>query len=168
MLAGAGGSMAEDAPKKWFVISPIGDFYRSRVRISGFAVLASITLAGADPSFAQTRAPTATEVFQLRNECKKLGDEFQMTFDKTSTSMATTYWTNYDAETSRCYILIRWLPTVKGGDNRFDLFDGQTRSKIGSADWANGQSGYLDGHPECNGFYKAVQCFSSLLGVDVL
>ena len=127
--------------------------------------LIAFGLLAPDLAPAQAQRPTATERFQLRNECAKLGKEFQATFKKTTTGVPTSYYTNYDPETMRCYFMMRWLPSTKGGDNNWELYDGQTRSLIGVSDFAH-NFGYLNEHPECTGWENARKCFGFLLGVD--
>jgi hypothetical protein len=133
----------------------------SKVALIAFCLLAP------DLALAQAQRPTATEVFQLRNECAKLGKEFQATFKETATGAPMSYNTNYDSQTMRCYFMMRWLPRVKGGDNKWELYDGQTRNLIGVSDFAD-KSGYLNGHPECTGWENAVKCIGILLGVDLI
>jgi hypothetical protein len=133
----------------------------SKIALIAFGLLAP------DLALAQAQRPTATEVFQLRSECAKLGKEFQATFKDTATSSPVSYNTNYDPETMRCYFMMRWLPLGKGGDNKWELYDGQTRGLLGESNFTD-KSGYLNGHPECTGWEKTVKCFGILLGVDLL
>ena len=132
----------------------------SKIALITFGLLAP------DLALAQVQRPTATEVFQLRGECAKLGKEFQATFKKTAAGTPASYNTNYDPQTMRCYFMMRWLPHVKDGDNKWELYDGQTRNLIGVSDFVD-KSGYLNGHPECTGFENARKCFSKLLEVDL-
>ena len=85
---------------------------------------APIPPAGA-PTF---RAPTATEVFDLRSKCAELGEKI-MTKTVVADALEKNQLSHYEPKTNRCYVqLTVWNPNLAKGDEYFQqyLFDGQT------------------------------------------
>ena len=98
-------------------------------------VLCAIALGGSIEAAAQP-APTATEIFELRSKCQKLGDQ------KLEDSFAGSYWsqtvtTNYDIVNHHCYIKLELSPAdlslpLEKRKTQTYLFDGQTGEMLAS------------------------------------
>jgi hypothetical protein len=91
-----------------------------RIIFIGASMMLLPCAATADPQ------PTATEVFHLRTECKRPGDQlFQQEAlpDKYGFSV---YHSNYDKKSNRCYVEIsnRYKDNLSGAASIF-LYDGQ-------------------------------------------
>jgi hypothetical protein len=96
--------------------------------------------ASADPQ------PTATEVFHLRTECKKLGDEILEKEKLPEENGFTDHFYNYDPATNRCFVLIVWRHFEKmgwGTEPWLRLFDGQAGALIAKCIRDPGNIGYI-------------------------
>ena len=92
-----------------------------RIIFIGASMMLLPYAASADPQ------PTATEVFHLRTECKKLGDQL---FEKEGLPEKygfTTYFSNYEAKTNRCYVQLnhRFKEHLTDRPASIYLYDGQ-------------------------------------------
>lgn len=74
------------------------------------------------------RAPTATEIFNLRSRCAELGEKI-MQKTVAGDALKKNQLSHYEPKTNRCYVqLTVWNPNPAKGDEDFQqyLFDGQT------------------------------------------
>jgi len=98
--------------------------------------------------------PTATEVFELRNKCVRLGDELSKVVPIHADANRTVT-SNYVARTNRCYVVIE-DSLERSGDKWLDgasLYDGQTRDLLATTLMEPGnQSGTVWGEPSVRGY----------------
>lgn len=109
-----------------------------------------------------SKLPTATEVFNLRNQCAALADKLDESLPYGSNWSRTTT-SNYSAKANRCYVELFDHNTVTNEFSR-NLYDGQTRDLLAMAKNSNVGMIYVetnidttsDCHPggDC-GFWKA-------------
>lgn len=89
------------------------------------------------PSF---RAPTATEVFDLRSKCAELGEKI-MKNTIAGDELKKDQLSHYEPKTNRCYVqLTIWNANPAKRDEHFQqyLFDGQTRQVLAAIRRENG------------------------------
>lgn len=88
------------------------------------AILAALLL-GTAPASADPK-PTATEVFHLRTECSKLGKQLlEEAGIGTSSHGFSVYFSKYDENTNRCYVMIKNTFLGKESGVSLTLYDGQ-------------------------------------------
>ncbi len=71
--------------------------------------------------------PTASEIFQLRTECMKLGKEMLKEYQ--DADISSSFFSKYDETTNRCYVLIK-LHFRKEDTDSLQLLDGQGAGMI--------------------------------------
>jgi nitrate reductase alpha subunit len=96
------------------------------------------------------RAPTATEVFDLRSKCAELGEKI-IKNTVVRDGLKKEELSHYEPKTNRCYVrLTVWNANVGKGDEYFQqyLFDGQTGQMLAAIHRENGvKSGDLYSEP---------------------
>jgi hypothetical protein len=104
--------------------------------------------------------PNATEVFELRNKCVRLGDDLSKTIP-VRTNASRTVTSNYVARTNRCYVVLEDSPSnlETPGDSWFEhtnLYDGQTRDLLATTLLRSGapdkRSGTVYDEPSLRGY----------------
>lgn len=101
--------------------------------------------------------PTATEVFHLRGECAKLGQEI-LDGNMIGPALTQDVTANYDTKENRCYVDLTVMTadmTVPQDSPQFyhtrALYDGQTRELLATAQIKNGKKAGMvfkgDTHP---------------------
>lgn len=90
-------------------------------------MLASLALVGCT----QQRQPSVSEIFRLRGECAKLGD--QLPVNEAGDEIVHVA-SNYSPEDNRCYVEVNHLEVSGPHPGSFTdiLFDGQTKAELAS------------------------------------
>jgi hypothetical protein len=132
---------------------------------------AASATSGDEPAF---RAPTATEVFDLRTKCAELGEKI-MKNTAARADLKKEELSHYEPKTNRCYVrLTLWNGNVGKGDEDFQqyLYDGQTGQMLAAIRRQNGvKSGdiYSDPPPSQGGpeeMYVDASIFISQMMAD--
>jgi hypothetical protein len=76
------------------------------------------------------RSASASEVFNLRTQCAKLGDEI-LEGEIVGPALTKDIATHYNPKTNRCYAQVTIQPSdLSGGDSSTYLYDGQTKEML--------------------------------------
>ena len=90
------------------------------------------------------RSATATEVFNLRSQCTRLG-EVLLAEDIIGSALRKNAASHYNSRTNRCYVEVTIMPVDEAGRDSSDyLYDGQTKEMLAFWTTKAGKKTYMN------------------------